>query len=155
MTRVNWPKEKYINGTHATIKEIAKNGDLVCQKDDGEKIYIKKEEAGPNLNIRDESDNVIATFKFEQYPIAPVYAITVHKSQGSSIDRVWIGSGTSGFFEYGQLYTAISRARSVKYLYCAANWKAARVDPIVKEFYQKIENEQMQIDIKTKNKMTI
>lgn len=115
---------------------------MICEKDDGEKIYIKKEEAGPNLNIRDEADNVVATFKFEQYPICPSYAITIHKSQGSSIDRVWIGSNSGGFFESGQLYTAISRARNIKYLYCAAGIKAIKVDPVVKEFYQKIENEQ-------------
>ncbi|MCZ6105926.1 ATP-dependent DNA helicase [Campylobacter ureolyticus] len=146
MTRVNRPKEKYINGTHAVVIDIASNGDLICEKDDGEKIYIKKEEAGPNLNIRDEADNVVATFIFKQYPICPSYAITVHKSQGSSIDKVWIGSNSNGFFESGQLYTAISRARNVKHLYCAAGIKAIKVDPVVKEFYQKIENEQQEID---------
>ncbi|MCZ6171142.1 ATP-dependent RecD-like DNA helicase [Campylobacter ureolyticus] len=155
MTRVNRPKENYVNGTHAVVKDIAKNGDLVCIKDDGTEIYIKRVEAGPVLNVYDENDEKIASFEFKQYPICPAYAITIHKSQGSSIDRVWIGSGTSGFFESGQLYTAISRARSVKHLYCAAGVKAVKTDPMVQKFYKKIENEQMQIDKETKNKMAI
>lgn len=78
---------------------------------------------------------------FIQYPLRLAYAMTIHKSQGMSVDSVLIKLG-NGCFAHGQLYTALSRCRSLK------NMRIDRPiydeDIILKQavvdFYRKIEN---------------
>jgi hypothetical protein len=49
---------------------------------------------------------------FTQIPLRLAYATTIHKSQGMTLDYVDIKLG-NGCFAHGQLYTALSRARSL------------------------------------------
>jgi ATP-dependent DNA helicase PIF1 len=46
-----------------------------------------------------------------QFPLAPAYAITVHKSQGQTLQRIVLNL-TDPFFEHGHTYVALSRAVS-------------------------------------------
>lgn len=48
---------------------------------------------------------------FEQYPLTLAWAITIHKSQGQSHDKVVIDLG-NGAFAAGQTYVALSRSRT-------------------------------------------
>ena len=57
------------------------------------------------------TSEIIGTF--EQFPIKLAWAITIHKSQGLTFENVKIDLGT-GTFANGQLYTALSRCRSME-----------------------------------------
>jgi ATP-dependent exoDNAse (exonuclease V) alpha subunit len=48
--------------------------------------------------------------KHTQYPCKLAYAMTIHKSQGQTFDEVNVHTG---FFDYGMMYVALSRCRSL------------------------------------------
>lgn len=52
-------------------------------------------------------------FKYVQFPLAPAWALTIHKAQGMTLDSVEIDLGR-GAFAAGQTYVALSRARSIE-----------------------------------------
>lgn len=49
---------------------------------------------------------------FTQYPLKLAWAVTIHKSQGMTFDRVTIDIG-KGTFSHGQLYVALSRCTTL------------------------------------------
>jgi len=51
--------------------------------------------------------------KFTQYPIRPAWAITIHKSQGQTLERIVVDLGR-GAFEHGQVYVALSRCPTLE-----------------------------------------
>lgn len=54
-----------------------------------------------------------STGSFTQYPVKLAWAVTIHKSQGMTFDRVILDIGR-GTFSHGQLYVALSRCTTLK-----------------------------------------
>lgn len=71
-----------------------------------------------------------------QVPLRLAYAVTIHKSQGATLDSALVDIG-SGVFEYGQAYVALSRVRSLEALYVYDfDPTAFKAHPKVKAFYK-------------------
>jgi ATP-dependent DNA helicase PIF1 len=88
----------------------------------------------PEINqITEEIDG-----EFWQYPIRLAWALTIHKSQGQTFDRVAIDLGM-GAFDTGQVYVALSRVRSSEGIILKKPLKRVdvRVDERVVKFLQK------------------
>jgi ATP-dependent DNA helicase PIF1 len=56
------------------------------------------------------------TGTFTQYPFKLAWAVTIHKAQGKTFDKVYVDLAT-GTFAHGQLYVALSRCRTLEGLY--------------------------------------
>jgi ATP-dependent DNA helicase PIF1 len=84
----------------------------------------------------DEYPNIVVS----QIPLILSWALTIHKIQGSTMDMAEIDIGHS-VFEFGQIYVALSRIRSLNGLYLLSfHPHKIRANPKVIEFYQKLEN---------------
>jgi ATP-dependent DNA helicase PIF1 len=76
-----------------------------------------------------------------QIPLILAWAITIHKSQGASLDCAEIDVGSS-VFECGQTYVALSRVRNFEGLYLTSfDVNKIRINKKVREFYDRLNTE--------------
>ncbi|HEX5625438.1 MAG TPA: helicase C-terminal domain-containing protein, partial [Saprospiraceae bacterium] len=73
--------------------------------------------------------------RYSQYPLKLAWAITIHKSQGQTFEKVHIDLGR-GAFEHGQVYVALSRSKTLEGITLGQpiGWKDIRTDPRVIDF---------------------
>ena len=90
--------------------------------------------------IYEHTWNLESTDKYniQQLPLILSWAITIHKSQGLSINKALIDIGNN-IFEYGQTYVALSRVKTLEGLYLTrVNAKKIKANPKVINFYNNI-----------------
>ena len=106
----NDPDKKWVNETIGTVKSLS-DGIIVKLHGTGRQVHVDR---ATSINFRyawnrkTGSMEKQETGSFRQYPLILVWAITIHKSQGKTIEKVHLDLGR-GTFAFGQTYGALSR----------------------------------------------
>jgi hypothetical protein len=104
---------RYYNGKIATVEKVKPQ--LIVQDEGGDSIVVTPEKwENIRYGLNDESGEIegIVEGTFEQMPLRPAWAVTIHKSQGLTFDNVIIDAGAA--FSFGQVYVALSRCRTLE-----------------------------------------
>jgi ATP-dependent exoDNAse (exonuclease V) alpha subunit len=125
----NSPDDGFVNGTLGKVTGFnnRKRPIITFIDNDGEEREV---EPG-YMDWSVKKDGSVEAY-ISQVPLRLAWAITVHKSQGMSLDSAIIDLSRS--FEYGQGYVALSRVRSLSGLFLAGfNEKALLMHPEIVE----------------------
>jgi ATP-dependent DNA helicase PIF1 len=138
--RGEWPTV-LVNGTIGKVVEMHDDY-VVIELEDGTQhnVYRKRWEKKVKQQVDGEWREVTVA-SFEQMPLALAWAISIHKSQGQSFDKVHID--LSKVFAAGQSYVALSRCRSIAGTTLTAPITPQKfwADVEVKRYFNSLENE--------------
>ncbi|MEO7531145.1 MAG: helix-turn-helix domain-containing protein [Sediminibacterium sp.] len=104
--------KQYFNGKIGVVQELQK--DKIIVNCNGKEIEVNKDTWENNRYVLNKEDGkleqqVLGTFT--QYPLRLAWAITIHKSQGLTFEKLMIDAAAA--FSSGQVYVALSRCTSL------------------------------------------
>ena len=106
---------EYYNGKIGKVEEIDDKGIIMVSDSEGNMITVTPVEwENIQYTLDEQTGEIMPSVlgKFRQIPLKIAWAITIHKSQGLTFDRVIIDAGAA--FAFGQVYVALSRCRSLE-----------------------------------------
>lgn len=128
----NDPNKRWVNGTKGTVVNIEADK-ITVEKETWRHVTVEKTQ----FSLQDAEGRTVASVI--NFPLTLAYATTIHKSQGATLDDIWVD--LSRLWEPGQAYVALSRLRTGDGLKLLG-WRPQSVitDPAVTRFYETLKS---------------
>lgn len=128
----NDPQKRWVNGTRGTVVEIHPEK-IVIEKETWRHVTVEKTQ----FSLQDATGKTVASVI--NFPLTLAYATTIHKSQGSTLDDLWVD--LSRLWEPGHAYVALSRLRLGSGLRLLGwSQRSIMADSAVLSFYQNLKS---------------
>ncbi len=147
----------WVNGSLGVVRDfqwIKRLNMSTMMEEDKEAVFVELNERGRGIvavvtetwerykyfyDSQNDEIEVKTVGYYSQYPLQPAWAVTIHKSQGQTLSEVQIDL-TTGAFEAGQTYVALSRARSLDKIWLNSTIKARDIicDFQILKFYKSL-----------------
>ena len=125
--------DKLCNGSQGIITRMNEFGNPVVKYNSGVEVA---------MGYHTWASENIPGIGISQIPLILAWAITIHKSQGATLEHAEIDVG-SGIFECGQTYVALSRVKSLEGLYLTSyDLTKIKINRNVKQFYEDLKKKQ-------------
>ena len=139
-------QKRWVNGSLGVVENFTQEGIAIrLYEATRDPIVIVKKETWKNYGYEYNpiNEKIISKVigKYTQYPLMLAWAVTIHKSQGKTLPKVFIDLGY-GAFAPGQVYVALSRVKSLNDIHLARPIKNQEIhsDRVVNKFYRYIFN---------------
>ncbi len=147
MLLVNDASEGYVNGSLGIVKKIGEDDQHVpstvtVELTTGDEVTVSMHSWEIHRYSYDASISALTTEpvgSFRQFPLRLAWAVTIHKSQGKTFERVVIDLGR-GAFAHGQVYVALSRCTSLEGIALLRPIRTSdiKMDPRVHQFFERL-----------------
>ncbi|MFH1316023.1 MAG: AAA family ATPase [Candidatus Woesearchaeota archaeon] len=127
----------WVNGSLGTITELNDHNVEVKLDDSEYPIKVRKTKwTKSKYKLSKKKIITEETGSFEQLPLRLAWAMTIHKSQGQTIEKLFLDL-TSAPWEHGHVYVALSRCRSINGLLLRQrlSYQDIIVDPSIIDFF--------------------
>lgn len=127
----------WVNGTLGVIKEIREDCLIVAVNGiNYEVLRARFEGDEPVWDEETKTVKHVKVYEVEQYPVVLAYALTIHKAQGQTYQKIAVD--VDQCFAKGQAYVALSRVKKMSGLYLLKDVKKSSIktDPTVIDFYK-------------------
>jgi ATP-dependent DNA helicase PIF1 len=133
---------QWVNGTLGTVERLS--DDFITVRTENGLVHVEPEKwESIRYQFSEGQQAPVASVSgsFTQYPLALAWALTIHKAQGQTLPQCVIDLADGGTFAEGQLYVALSRARSLESLHLTTpiTHRHIKTHPAVMAFYEALE----------------
>lgn len=120
---------RWVNGTLGRVTKLS-DDTIEVEMEGGDVVSVEKtswDKSTTTYNPQTKKMEKEVQGTFVQYPIRLAWAMTIHKSQGATFDRMLLDLEHGGIFADGQLYVALTRVRNLEGLFLNAPIKYSHI----------------------------